>query len=67
METMKKGVKVGNSHTYDMEKLYAKLLVVSQHINIHLSDLFKYELLPVPSLFDEYGIMKKSVKSQTIS
>ena len=23
METMKKGVTVGNSHTYDMERLYA--------------------------------------------
>ena len=29
METMKKGVKVGNSHTYDIEKLYARLFVVS--------------------------------------
>ena len=39
METMKKEVIVGNSHTYDMDKLYARLLVVSQHIYIHLSDL----------------------------
>ena len=41
METMKKGVKVGGSHTYDMEKLYARLLVVSQHGYIHLSDLWE--------------------------
>ena len=34
-----KMVNVGNSHIYDMEKLYARLLVVSQHIYIHLSDM----------------------------
>ena len=39
MENMKKRVKVGNSHTYDMGKLYARLLVVSQHRDINLSDL----------------------------
>ena len=41
METMKKGVKVGNSHTYDMEKLYASLLVVLQHRYIQLSDMWE--------------------------
>ena len=41
---MKKWGKVGNSHTYDMEKLYARLLVVSQHIYIHLSDLCRQAL-----------------------
>ena len=41
LETMKKGVRVGNSHTYDMEKLYAGLLVVSQHRYIHISDLWE--------------------------
>ena len=67
METMKKGVKIGNSHTYDMEKLYAMLLVVSQHRDIRVSDLFKYELSPVPpSLFDEYGDMRKASKVKLV-
>ena len=41
METRKKGANVGNSHTYDVEKLYARLLVVSQHGYIHVSDLWE--------------------------
>ena len=64
---MKKGVKVGNSNTYGMEKLYARLFVVLQHRYIHLSDLFMYELLLVPpSLFDEYGDMRKASKIRLV-
>ena len=67
METMRKGVKIGNSHTYDMEKLYVRLLLGSQHRYIRLSDLFKYELSPVPpSLFDEYGDMRKASKAKLV-
>ena len=58
MEAMKKCVKVGCGKVYDMEKLYARLLIVSQSRHIDLSELFKYELSPVPSSpFDEYGDM----------
>jgi len=54
MEVMKKCVKVGCDKVYDMEKLYASLLIVLQSRYIDLSELFKYELSPVPSsLFDE--------------
>lgn len=64
MEAMKKCVKVGCSKVYDMEKLYARLLIVSQSRHIDLSELFKYELSPVPSsLFDEYGDMRKGSKA----
>ena len=31
----------GNSHTYDMEKLYARLLMMSQHRYINVSDLWE--------------------------
>ena len=43
------------------------LLVVSQHRDIHLSDLFKYELSPVPpSLFGENGDMRKASKAKLV-
>ena len=35
METLKKRVKVGDACVYDMEKLYARLLVMSQSRDIH--------------------------------
>jgi len=60
MEVMKKRVKVGHDKVYDMEMLYARLLTVLQSRHVDLSELFKYELSPVPSsLFDEYGDMRK--------
>ena len=47
-----------------MEKLYARLLVISQNRDIELSELSKYELSPMPSsLFDEYGDLRKGSKA----
>ena len=67
MEVVKKKVKIGNVDIYDMEKLYARLLVISQKRNIDLAGVFEYELSPVPSsLFDEYGDMRKGTKSTII-
>ena len=64
MEKVKKRAKIGVANTYDSEKLYARLLVVSQNRDIHLSEIFKHELSPVPSaLFDEYGDMRKGSKA----
>jgi len=64
VEVMKKCVKVGRDKVYDMEKLYARLLIVSQSRHIDLSELFMYELSPVlSSLFDEYGDMRKGSKA----
>lgn len=49
LETTKKGVKIGNTTVYDMEKLYGRLLVVSQKREIQLESLLRHELAPVPS------------------
>ncbi len=49
-------IKIGDANMYDMETLYARLLVISQVRDITLSEFVSYELSPVPSsLFDDYG------------
>lgn len=49
---------------YDTEKLFGRLLIISQKRQIDLEDVFGYELAPVPSaLFDDYGDMRKGTKS----
>ena len=54
MESMKKGVKVGDKTVYDMERLYGRLLVISEVRNITLEYVLGYELAVVPpALFDE--------------
>jgi len=64
MEAMKKRVKVADATIYNMEQLYGRLLVISQSRDIQLSEVFKYELAPVPSsIFDEYGDMRKGSKA----
>ena len=61
---MKKRGKVGDATIYSMEQLYGRLLVISQSRDIQLSEVFKYELAPVPSsIFDEYGDMRKGSKA----
>ena len=68
MEIMNKTTKVGDSSIYDMEKLYACLLIVSQKRDVELSNLFEYELAPEPTaLFDNYGDMRKGSKSVLVS
>ncbi len=65
METMKKVVKIGGETVYDMDKLYGRLLVISQKRGITLESMLCFELSPVPSaLFDDYGFLRKSAKSQ---
>ena len=55
MKVMKKKMKVEDSSVYDMEKL-----IVSQKRDVEFSDLFEYELDPLPTaLFDDYGDMRK--------
>ncbi len=63
------GLKVSVGHACDMKKLYASLLVISPpKRDIHLQDLFRCEVAPVPSLlFNEYGNMRKGTKSTLIS
>ena len=51
-----------------MERLYARLLILSQPRDISLQELFKYELSTVPaSLFDDYGLMRKGNKSVMVN
>ena len=65
MKIMQKGIQVGDKTIYNMEKLYARFLILSQKRNITLENLFSYELAPLPpSLFDENGLMRKSNKSK---
>ncbi|MES9881937.1 MAG: hypothetical protein ABW185_13750 [Sedimenticola sp.] len=64
MEAMKKGVRVGTGTVYDMEKLYVRLLVLSQKRNVSLESMFCFELAPLPAaIFDDYGSMRKDTKS----
>ena len=63
MEVMKKGVTVKGKAIYDMEVLFAWLLVIGQQRGIDLKDVFDHELSPVPpSLIDEYGCLRKGDK-----
>ena len=57
MDTMKRGIKVGDAMIYDMEALLSRLLIVGQNRNTSLVSVFEYELCAVPSsIFDEFGI-----------
>ncbi len=64
MEVMKKAVTVKGKPVYDLEALFAHLLVVGQQHGIALKDVFNHELSPVPpSIIDEFGCLRKSDKS----
>ena len=67
METLKKGVKIGDQSIYDMEKLFGRLLVISQKRDVTLESMLRFELSPVPpALCDDYGCLRKSAKSQLL-
>ena len=56
METLKKGVKVGDKMVYGTDKLFSCMLVTSVHRGLYLNDVLSYELGPLPfSLCDDYG------------
>jgi hypothetical protein len=60
MQIMKRGVKVGGKTVYDLEKLYGRLLILTQKRKMSLKDVFSYELAPLPAaLYDEYGALRK--------
>ena len=68
METAKKGVTVGDGTVFDMEKLYGRMLVVSQQRHIDMCLVFSFELAPHPlSLFDEYGEIRKVTKATLVT
>ena len=59
-----KRLKVNDKITCDLQALFARLLVVGSKRSMELSDLFEYELSPVPaSIIDEYGCLRKGNKS----
>ena len=67
MQIMKRGVKVGGKTVYDLEKLYGRLLILTQKRKMSLKDVFSYELAPLPAaLYDEYGALRKSKKHTLI-
>ena len=61
MESLKKKAKIDDANVYDIEQLYARMLVISQNRDIRLSDLFKYELSVPSSLFEDFGDLRKGI------
>ena len=57
MQDMKNVVIVNGKVTFDIETLFARLLVVGQQRGVEETYIFQYELSPVPpSLIDEFGV-----------
>ena len=64
MQEMKKVVIVNGKPIFDIETLLARLLVVGQQRGMEVTDIFQYELSPVPpSLTDEFGCLRKADKT----
>ena len=64
MQNMKKSVLVKGKAIYDMDVIFGRLIVVGQLRGVNLSDVFQFELSPVPpSIFDEFGCLRKGDKS----
>ena len=67
MDTMQRGVVVGENKLYDMEALFSRLLIVGLSRNINLATVFGYELCAVPpSIIAEFGILRKGSKAQLV-
>lgn len=67
MQNMKKSVVIKGMPVYDMEAIFARLLVVGQQRGIDLKDVFQHELSPVPpALIDEFGCLRKGDKSALV-
>ena len=62
---MKKTVRLGDTGAvYDMEKLFGRLLILSQIREMNLDNVFTYELALMPSsLSDEYRLLRKGTKA----
>ena len=64
MQEMKKVVIVNGKPIFDIETLFARLLVVGQQRGVEVTDIFQYELSPVPpSLINEFGCLRKADKT----
>ena len=63
MQEMMKVVIVKGQAIFDIETLFARMLVVGQQRGVEVTDICHYELSPVPpSLIDEFGCLKKETK-----
>lgn len=57
-----KAVIVTEKAIYNVEMLFSWLLVVGEHCNIDIADVFQFKLSPVPpTLIDEYGCLHLSL------
>ena len=64
MQEMKKVVIVNGKAIFDIETLFARLLVVGQQRGVEVTYIFQYEPSPVhPSLIDEFGCLRKGDKT----
>ena len=64
---MKKIVMVNDNAIFDIETLFARLLIVSQQRGVDVTDIFQYERSPVPpSLIDEFGCLRKGYETALV-
>ena len=68
MQVLKRGVKIKGKTVYDLEAVFARLVIVGRNRNVDLADVFQHELCSVPpSLIDEYGCTRKGSKAVLVS
>ena len=68
MQVLKRGVKIKGKTVYDLEAVFARLVIVGRNRNVDLADVFQHELCSVPpSLIDEYGCIRKGNKAVLVS
>jgi hypothetical protein len=64
MQVLKRGVKVQDKTVYNLQAIFACLLIVGQRRNLEFSAVVQHELCTVPlSIIDEYGCLRKGNKS----
>ena len=64
MQDMTNVVIVNGKVIFDIETLFARLLVVGQQRGVEVTDIFQHELSHVPpSLIDEFGCLRKGDKT----
>ena len=56
MQEMKKVVIVNGKAIFDIETLFARLLVVGQQCGVEVTDIFQYELSHVPPSSTSLGV-----------
>ncbi len=67
MVLMKKPLVLGGNGIHDLETLLSWLLDVGELRNIDMKAVFMYVFCPVPlAMINEYGILRKGVKSTLI-